>query len=99
MELVTIDQLRPGHIVATAVTMAGGAVLCPMGFTLTAPAIERLRNAGIEAVVIERPPATDNSALDRRLEALRERFLGNDDPILLQIKATIEHRLNCMKLE
>lgn len=99
MELVTIDQVRPGHIVATAVTMAGGAVLCPMGFTLTAAAIERLRNAGIDAVVIERSLAADNSTLDKRLDLVRERFAGVEDPILLQIKATIEHRLNCMKLE
>lgn len=99
MELVTIEQLRPGQIVATAVTMAGGAVLCPMGFTLTAAAIERLRNAGIEAVVIEGSPSLDASQLDARLDALRGRFAGVDDPILLQLKATMEHRLNCMKIE
>lgn len=99
MELVTIEQLRPGQVVATAVTMSGGAVLCPMGFKLTAAAIERLRNAGVDAVVIEGSPSLDASQLDERLDGLRDRFTGVDDPILLQLKATIEHRLNCMKLE
>jgi hypothetical protein len=97
VELVTIDQVQPGHVVAAAVTNAAGARLCPAGFKLTETAIERLRNAGVEAVVIEGTIKRGPSAADR-LAALEERFHGIDDPVMLQLKATIENRLNAMIL-
>ena len=95
MELVTVKQLRSGYVVATAVTNAKGAVLCPAGFTLTDQAIERLKNAGVEDVVIQGTARKGPSTADR-LAALHRRFSDVDDPILLQIKATIENRLNLM---
>jgi len=97
MELVTIDQARPGHVVAVAVTNAAGARLCPVGFRLTEAAIERLRNAGVQSVVIEGVLAQGPS-VEERLSALERRFQGIDDPILLQLKATIENRLETIAL-
>ncbi|HNR30971.1 MAG TPA: hypothetical protein PKI11_08775 [Candidatus Hydrogenedentes bacterium] len=97
MELVDITQLRPGQTVAKAVINASGAVLCPPGFCLTEIAIERLRNAGITAVVIE---GVEDKApeIQNRLQALEERFEGIDDPILLQLKAAIKARLNMLHM-
>lgn len=95
MELVSISSVQPGQVVARAVTGANGAVLCPPGFRLTQAAIERLREAGIDSVVLE-GASCDNQWLMERLSELESRFRGIDDPILLQIKATIEKRLQFM---
>ena len=98
MELLNIAQLQAGHTVARAVTNASGAVLCPPGFRLTETAIERLRNAGVEAVIVE---SLEDKAprIRERLEALERRFQGIDDPILLQLKATMANRLGFMEVE
>lgn len=98
MELLSVSQLRPGHTVAKAVTNRGGAVLCPPGFQLTATAIERLRNAGIETVIVE--SLEDKSPeIQQRIKALESRFADIDDPILMQIKATVANRLGFMLAE
>lgn len=98
MELLRVSQLRAGQTVAKAVTNRGGAVLCPPGFLLTETAIERLRNAGIESVIVE---SLEDKApeIQARIKALEERFTGIDDPILLQIKATVSNRLGFMLVE
>jgi hypothetical protein len=98
MELLSINAVRAGQVLARAVANASGATLCPPGFRLTEASIERLRNAGVESVVIEGGEGKVASPQER-LAALRRRFQGIDDPILLQIKATIENRLNFMGLE
>ena len=98
MELVGIEQLRPGQTLAKAVTNAGGAILCPPGFRLTEAVIERLKSAGIESVIIENFE-DKTPEIQARLLMLQERFQGIEDPILLQIRAAIESRLNFMQLE
>ena len=98
MELVSIDQLKAGHVVASAVTNKGGAVLVPPGFKLTEQAIERLRNAGVEGVIVEESRAV-RPDLDIRIAGVAKRFEGIDDPIMLQLKATVLRRLNMIKLE
>ena len=98
MELVSISAARPGQLLAKAVANATGAVLCPRGFQLTESVIERLRNAGVETLLVEGGESRGPTPQDR-LEALQRRFANVDDPILLQIKATIENRLNLMVLE
>lgn len=98
MELLSIISLRPGQVVARAVTNAGGAVLCPPGLQLTEAVIERLKNAGVESVIVEGGEDKGPTPA-QRLEALQRRFEGIDDPILMQIKATIETRLNFTRVE
>lgn len=100
MILVNIGDLKPGQVIAKAVTNAGGAVLCPAGYRLTETSIERLKNAGVDAVVLDTSEGTDTKdvSIDQRLAELETRFRGVDDPIMLQIKATIEKRLNFMRL-
>jgi hypothetical protein len=98
MELVSITKVRPGQVIATAVTNAEGTVLCPPGFRLTEEAIEWLRRAGVESVVLE--ASTQGLArVQRRLDELQERFKEVDDPILLQMKAAIEKRFQFMLME
>ncbi len=98
MELLGISAVRAGHVLARAVTNAGGAVLCPAGFRLTDSVIERLRGAGIESLIVEGGNDKGPSPQER-VAALNQRFEGIDDPLLLQIKAAIENRLNLMNLE
>ena len=97
MYLLNIANVQPGQVIAKAVTTPTGAVLCPAGFRLTETAIDRLRNAGIDAIVVE---GTEESGptLQERLAELSARFEGIDDPIMLQLKATIEKRLNFLYL-
>lgn len=98
VELVNIMSVKAGQILARAATNAGGAVLCPAGLRLTDTVIERLRTAGIESLIIEGGQTKGLSPQDR-IQALNDRFDGIDDPLLLQIKAVIEKRLNIMQLE
>ncbi|MFP4499873.1 MAG: hypothetical protein ACLFTT_02635 [Candidatus Hydrogenedentota bacterium] len=98
MELLNIAQLKPGLTVAQAVTNANGAVLCPLGYELTEKAIARLENAGVQAVIVE-SFEDKTPQFQARVAALEARFAGVDDPILLQLKATIANRLNSMQLE
>jgi len=98
MELVSVAALRPGYVLAEAVTNRSGAVLCPSGLRLTATLIERLKTAGVEAVVVE---ADDKSGPtpEERIAELNERFEGVHNPIMLRIKATIDNRLSLIRLE
>jgi hypothetical protein len=98
LELLNISQLRPGQTIAKAVTNSGGAVLCPPGFKLTEAAIRSLQNAGIESVIVEEVP-DPGPGIQERIDALHNRFEGIDDPIMLQLKATIENRLQFLRLE
>ena len=95
---LSIDDLQPDHVVAQPVTTAQGAVLCPRGFRLTDTTINRLRNAGVENVMVEGGDPEGPSP-EERLEQLEQRFAGIDDPILLQIKAAVRTYLNTLELE
>jgi len=98
MESISIAAARPGHILAKAVTNATGAVLCPPGLRLTQATIERLRNAGVQSLIVEGGKDAGR-ALDERLADLQRRFAGIDDPLMLQIKAALEKRLNLLRLD
>lgn len=95
---VNVQFLRPGQVVADVVTNASGAVLCPMGFTLTEQAINRLKNVGVGSIWIEgnSKPTIDIGA---RQSELDKRFSGVSDPVLLGIKAILEKRLQRLKDE
>ena len=99
MELVDIRVAKPGQVIARAVINKGGAVLCPPGFKLTEAAIDRLKGAGIESIVVEGVESNQSELLQARIDILEERFQGIDDPVMLQIKATIEQRLKFMQME
>ncbi len=98
MRRVNVKFLRSGQVLADAVKNSGGAVLCPMGYTLTEKAIERLQNAGVVSIWIEGDP--DAGPDVNKLEAnLNKRFDGIDDPILLRIKALIQKRFDLLRAE
>ncbi|MBI4556050.1 MAG: hypothetical protein HY706_00575 [Candidatus Hydrogenedentes bacterium] len=97
MELVNITDAKPGQVVAKAITNAEGAILCPAGYRLTEGAIARLKAARIESIVLG--VGDDRGlSLEQRVHELRERFQDVDDPIMIQIRATIERRLTFMML-
>jgi hypothetical protein len=95
---VNVQFLRPGQVVADVVTNASGAVLCPMGFTLTEQAINRLKNASVGSVWIEgsSEPAIDIGARQAELD---KRFANISDPVLIGIKAILEKRLQRLRDE
>lgn len=95
MYLVRIAELEPGQRLAKAVTNANGAVLCPAGFELTESTIERLKNAGVESVVLE-GGSSNADAIKERLGALDARFAGISDPAMIRIKTIVENRLRSM---
>lgn len=99
MILVSINQLQPGQVVAKAVTNSNGAVLCPPGFELTEGAIARLKQVGIDSVILEGEGDGGEEDYQARLEALEDRFRGVEDPLLLQIKAAVEKRLRFFTVE
>jgi hypothetical protein len=91
--------VRPGQVVAKAVTNANGAVLCPTGFELTEAAIARLKQSGIESVILEGEGEAGEDNYEERIEALEDRFREVEDPLLLQLKAAIEKRLRFFTVE
>jgi hypothetical protein len=95
---VNVQFLRPGQVVANAVTNPSGAVLCPMGYTLTEQAISRLRRLIVGSVWIEGniKPTMDIAAREAELE---KRFAGVADPVLLGIKAILDKRLQRLRDE
>lgn len=99
MELVDINVAKPGQVIARAVINQGGAVLCPPGFRLTEAALARLKGAGVESLVIEVNETNPGVALQERIDLLGKRFQGVDDPLMLQLQATIEKRLKFLLME
>ena len=98
MRSVDVKFLRPGQIVADVVKNASGAVLCPIGFTLTDQAIRGLKNARVATVWIEgsSKPHVD---IEARCAALNARFAGIEDPVLLAIKSILEDRIDRLREE
>jgi len=90
---LSIDDLRPDHVVAQPVTTSQGLVLCPRGYRLTEATINRLRRTKVEHVVVEGDDPEGLSP-DKRFEQLEQRFAGIEDPILLQIKAAVQTYLS-----
>jgi hypothetical protein len=89
MEMLNVEQLQAGMVVASPVSNASGAVLCPMGFKLTDSAITRFKNAGVDTVLVE-DVKRQGFSLEDRMALLEARFQGIDDPVLVQIHAIVE---------
>ena len=75
MHSISISLAKPGQVLAQPVTNPGGAVLCPAGYTLTEAALDRMRNAGVETVMLE--GEAEGPSLEERLGALNRRFFGH----------------------
>jgi len=98
MRSVNVKFLRPGQIVADAITNSSGAVLCPLGYTLTEIAIERLKNGNVGSVWVEGNPdaGPDVNALESKL---CKRFEGVTNPSLLRIKSMFQKRVDLLREE
>ena len=98
MRSVNTKFLRPGQVVADTIHNSSGATLCPLGYTLTEKAIERLKNAGIASVWIEGDP--DAGPDTAKLQAdLDRRFSGRDEPVLMRVKALLQRRIDLIRDE
>ena len=98
MELLNILAVKDGDVVARAITNTNGAVLCPVGFVLSANVIERLKNAGVESVLVE-GGASSGPTAQERMDNLTRRFQGVTDPTRLLVKSLLERRLSALNLE
>lgn len=96
MELLDINALTAGRVLARPVVNEAGAVLCPAGLELNASIIERLRAVGITSVLVVGGEDRMRS-VDDRIEELKRRFEGVDDAIMLQLKALMENRLDLLR--
>lgn len=98
MRSVNVRFLRPGQVVADVIKNSSGAVMCPIGYTLTDKAIERLKTANVSSVWIEGNPDSGPNVeqLETRLNA---RFAGIDDPTLLRIKGLLKKRFDLIREE
>ena len=94
MKLVTLGHAEAGQIIARDLTNSSGGVLCSKGTILTERLIERLRKAQITGVYVERPlTREDKEARQARLDGMRARFAGIEDPVMLELKAIMEQCL------
>lgn len=78
-----LSDVRPGALLAEAITDAGGAVLLPAGLGLTEAHLQSLRRRGVETLVVN--PPDDPEAQTREREKIRERVMylfrhAVDDP-------------------
>ena len=90
---ITLSQAEIGQTVADPVKNASGATLCPAGTVLNQRLLERLRNAGIAFVVVEREDDGDDAARAERMAIQKTRFENVVDPILLRLKPIMEYAL------
>ncbi|MFP4190652.1 MAG: hypothetical protein ACLFU6_01140 [Candidatus Hydrogenedentota bacterium] len=94
MKMVTLGYAEAGQIIARDLTNCSGGVLCSKGTILTERLIERLRKAQVAGVYVERSLTREEAeARKARLDQLRARFKGVEDPIMLQLKVIMERRL------
>ncbi len=90
---IALSQVEAGQAVADPVENSSGATLCPSGTVLTQRLLERLRNAGIAFVVVEREDDGEDDTRPQRLAIQKARFENVEDPILLRLKPIMEHVL------
>ncbi len=90
---IALSQAEIGQKVVEAVKNASGATLCQAGTELTERLVDRLRNAGVGFVVVEREDAGDDATRAERAAMQKARFEKVADPILLRLKPIIERAL------
>jgi hypothetical protein len=66
-------ELLPGMVVATQVSGAQGSVLLAAGSVLDAPALDKLRRRGIEALTVSIPDTRDEATIAGELAAAAAR--------------------------
>jgi len=92
MQNIPISLAAAGMVVAREIKTAGdaaGRMLCGKGVQLTDSLISRLRQLGIESVVVEGHPVKmeGEATLAQMLEALDRRFSRlTNDPLMMKIK-------------
>jgi hypothetical protein len=99
MQNIPISLAAAGMVIAREIKVAGdatGRVLCGKGVRLTDSLISRLRQLGIESVVVEGHPVKMEGevTLEQMLEALDRRFSRlTNDPLMMKVKKIYRKRL------
>jgi hypothetical protein len=81
MPKIPISHARPGQKLARAITTSSGVLMMQAGAELTASAIARLRNLGIDTVSIADDTTNagrDGPSLEERIHATERRFEGHE---------------------
>lgn len=95
MVIIDIASAEAGQVLARAVTTPEGVTLCPAGFRLTEGAIQRLKNAGIDSVSIEKSDDRRED-VEARLAEMEQRFKHITDPVLLRIRELVERHFRSL---
>jgi ubiquinone biosynthesis protein UbiJ len=99
MQNIPISLAAAGMVIAREIKMSGeaaGRVLCGKGVRLTDSLIGRLRQLGIESVVVEGHPVKMEGevTLEQMLQELDGRFSrSTNDPLMMKVKEIYRKRL------
>lgn len=94
-----IDKVQAGDVVAEDVHNEAGGILISASTVLSEQHLRRLKTAGVSALIVADTSTTTVPLLPsvaQRLEALHSRFELTQDPVLLQVRDIVAHRLQLM---
>lgn len=95
---IPIDQVKPGTVLAKAVTSAAGLPVLAAGMELTERMIVHLERMGVAAVYVEGPPGEDRepvktlAELDRELDQRFRKVAA--DPVQVLIRETVRRHVH-----
>ena len=90
MPRIPLSKAVPGQKLARPVTNASGMVMMQPGAELTAAAIERLSNIGIESIVIVDDSPDASRSPEEVHRVFEARFARHeDDPWMMDLKAIV----------
>jgi hypothetical protein len=90
MPKISIEKAEPGQTLSRPAVTRTGMVMMQPGTQLTAAIIDRLKNLGIDSVIVEGASRIPDKPLDVMLRELDERFQGNEhDSWMMELKAIV----------
>jgi hypothetical protein len=93
LQRIPVDELKPGMVVARAITNDSGMVLLSEGTELTDSLITRLNRMDLRSIFVAGAPATGKSR-EEMLEELDARFRKTEkEPHMGLIKSIIKDRI------
>jgi hypothetical protein len=99
MQNIPIKLAAPGMVLAKEIKNpdeSSSMPVCGKGVKLTLSLIDRLRNMGIQSVIVEGHPVTleGEATLEQMLKALDMRFSRvQDDPLMMKLKEIYRKQL------
>lgn len=93
MQRVPLSKVKPGMVLARAITNEKGMPLCAEGAELSDAIIERLRRMNVDVVTLKGHPVDlggEVKTRDERIQEMEARFVRvADDPLMERLKNAI----------